>query len=219
MIINFWLLPVALVLLWLPRQWLRFSSRLIPKPKRTREDRIRNARNPGDVSLRFREELLKVRNWLDLVRAGTGAYLVKFVCFTAAADASRDTLTQIFAIQLTIFVVALFIQMIRLEGRFSLAAPIFFSFGLSYALIGLMPTLFACIAVWCINLVLPNPTAFLIVFAGLQGVFGFMLARMSVRDVAVAVGLTMLPVAFSLMTKRRLIQLNKRTKPVIRQRA
>lgn len=219
MTIDFRLLPVVLILLWLPRQWLRLGTKYIPKGKSRAKDRMSDPRNPGDVSLRFREESAKIRNWIDVVRAAAGAYGVKYACFAVEPGAGKETVLQMFLLQVVILIVAVLIQTIRLEGRFSLAAPVFFVFGVSCATLGWMPTLFAVVAIWMINLVLPNPALFLVGFATLQGVFGVFLARLSNRDVALVVGVTLAPVLFSLLTKRRLIQLNKRTKSVVRQRA
>lgn len=216
MIVNYWLLSIALLLLWLPRQWLRFGTQFIRKPKprpRPRDRVLRNPRNPGDISLRFREEVAKPRNWLDLVRAVVAALVIEHACFEQAAGAGRGVAIQIFLIQAAIYVVAVLIQTIRLEGRLTLAAPVFFVSGLSVALMGWMPTLFACIAIWVVNIMLPGAASFLFVFSGLQMIFGVFLARLPLRDAGLAAGLTMLPVLFSLTTKRRLIQLSRKTKP------
>jgi hypothetical protein len=213
-IVNFWLLSIAVLLLWLPRQWLRFGGEFIPLPKSSRRRKRDNSnpRNPGDVSLRFKEEFKKPRNWIDLMRAAAGAVAIEHGCFEKAVGAPKETATQIFVCATAIYVVAVLIQTIRMEGRLTLAAPVFFVLGLSFGIIGGMAALFACIMVWVINLVLPGSSMFLVAFAGLQVCFALLLARLPVRDAALAGGLAVLPVVFSLVTKRRLVQLSKKSK-------
>jgi len=215
-IINYWILPIALVLLWLPRQWLRFGTRYIPGAQSRRPDRHANARNPGDVSLRLRQEMAKPRNWIDLVRATVGSLVIGYSALQAAPEAHPDVHTQIFMVKCIIFVVAVLIQMVRFEGRLTLAPPIFFVFGLSFGLIGWMAACFAIVAICVFNLVLPGPASFLFVFSGLQAVFGVMFARSSFRETMLAAGLSFFPVVFSLMTKRRLMQLSKKSKSTVR---
>lgn len=218
MIVHPWPLLVALVLLWLPRRWLRFGDRLLPRSGERDRDGSRIPREPGDVSLQFTKEAKKPRNWLDFTRAAVGAYMLHRSCFAHAPDAAPDVGTSIFLGQVAIFVVAVLIQMIRLEGRLTFSAPVFFIGGLGLGILGWLPGLFAWVAIWVINLVLPGPSVFLFLFSGLLGVFGFFLSSEPWRDTALAAGLSLLPVVVSLMTKRRLVQLGKRTKSSRRQK-
>lgn len=216
MIVNYWLFPIALLLLWLPRPWLRFGTQFIPGAQTKRGDRHTNARNPGDVSLRLRNEMAKPRNWLDLVRATVGSLVIGYAGLLAEPGALPEVHTQIFIIKCVVFVVAVLIQMVRFEGRLTLAPPIFFVFGLSFGLIGWMAACFAIVAICVVNLVLPGPASFLFVFCGLQAIFGVLFARTSFRESMLAAGLSLFPVVFSLTTKRRLMQLSKKSKSTVR---
>lgn len=212
MIVDFWLLPLALILLWLPRPWLRHGDKVVPKTGARPDGRARIAREPGDDSLRVKDEAKKPRNWLDFARAAVGAFMIQPVCFQPAADAAAGAGTWIFVVECAICVVAVLIQMIRVEGRLMFVAPVFFIGGLGLGILGWLPGLFAFVAIWVINLVLPGPSFFLFLFSGLLGVFGFFLSSHSLRYTALVSGLSLLPVVISLMTKRRLVQLGKRTK-------
>lgn len=212
MIVDFWLLPLVVILLWLPRPWLRGRDKRASSGGERRGDRNRVAREPGDVSLHFKDEVKKPRNWLDLTRAAAGAFMLEHVCFEQAPDAASGVDTWIFLTKGAICVVAVLIQMIRLEGRLTFSAPVFFVGGLGLGILGWLPGLFAWVAIWVINLVLPGPSSFLFLFSGLLGVFGLALSSGPSRDNALAAGLSLFPVIVSLMTKRRLVQLGKRTR-------
>ena len=216
MIINFWLLPIALVLLWLPRQWLRFGGKVFSLPHRRRHH---HHTEPGsehdqrDVSLKVREEFLKSRNWIDLFRAIAGSLAVTWCCFENA-DAAKAVDARIFMLQTVVFVLAVLIQTLRFEGRFSLVAPVFFILGLSFGLIGWKGGLFAGITIWTLNLVLPSPGVFLVVFAGVEICFGLLLSRVPLRFALLAAALAILPVFLSAVTKHRLVRFSKKTKHV-----
>lgn len=215
MSVNYWLLPIALLLLWFPRQWLRFGG-WISKTRRPPEDK--SARDVRDVSLKYSVEFKKSRNWVDFFRAIAGSLAISYGCFSYEPGASRMASEQIFTLQAAIFVIAVIIQTIRIEGKFALVAPVFFLLGLSFGIVGWKAAAFACIAVWTINLTLPGPVSFLFVFAGLEVCFGLLLPRQaSPRAAMLAAALAILPVLFSALTKRRLVRMNKKTKTVRRQ--
>lgn len=215
MTVNYWLLSVALVLIWLPRQWLRFGGKVITGPRR-RPEVPRDERHIRDVSLHARVEFAKPRNWIDFFRAIAGSLAVAYLCFDKIPGAPRSADTKIFVIETAVFVIAVLIQTIRLEGRFALVAPVFFILGLSFGLIGWQAALFACIAIWTLNLVLPNTGLFLFVFAALEVGFGLLLSRMSPGPVIVAAALAILPVVFSAASKRPLVRLNKKKRTIRR---
>lgn len=215
MSVNYWLLPIALLLLWFPRQWLRFGGKVIAGPRRTPEDKAN--RDLRDVSIKYADELKKPRNWVDFLRAMTGSLAVAYACFDTAAGVEKMPVVEIFTLQAAIFVIAVLIQTVRIEGKFALVAPIFFLLGLSFGVIGWKAAAFACVTVWIVNLVLPGPGAFLFVFAGLEVCFGLLLPRQaSLRGAILAAALSILPVLFSALTKRRLVKMNKKTKKVRR---
>ena len=210
-IVNYWLLPVALLVLWVPRQWLRYGGKLIsiPQPRRPGRDE----RDSRDESLKFSAAFAKPRNWVDFLRALGGGLAICYMCFEPAPDAPRAVDTQIFVVQCVILGLAILIQTIRIENRLTLVAPIFFLMGLSFGLVGWKAALFACVAIWTINLVLPSVSVFLVVFGALQLCFGLLFgSRLSLPASILAASLAMAPVLLSGITKRRLVQLNKKSR-------
>jgi hypothetical protein len=203
-IVHYWLLSFALLLLWFPRQWLRFGGKV------SAGNRGRGApRSTRDVSLNMREEFTKPRNWIDAVRVITGCVALSFA-FEKAPSASRDVATQIFTYECTVLVIAVLIQTLRFSGRkFTMVPPVFFILGLSFILIGWKAAVFACVMIWILNAVLPSAALFLFLFALLQLGFGRLLPGAPLREVLLAASLAMLPVVFSLMLKRRLGRVNK----------
>jgi hypothetical protein len=207
-IINIWLLLIAVLLLWFPRPLLRLGSAAITLPRRRG---AKQERAPGDFSLKFLEEIVKPRNWVDFLRALAGGLAVMYICFDPGSDATKPTLQQILLIQTLILIVAVIIQTIRIDTRLTLVAPIFFVMGLSFSVIGWKAAIFCCITIWTLNLVLPTAAVFLFAFAGLEVCFGLLLGGKK-PVVLMGAALAILPVIFSLVTKRRLVQLNKKSK-------
>ncbi len=223
MIVHYWLLSFSLLLLWFPRPWLRFGGRVFRLPSRPPVDK--NLRDSSDVSLRLADELPNLRNWIDLLRGAAGSIAVFGIrigaeripgCFERMRGAPKGTADIIFVIQCAIFVIALLIQTTRnFQERVTLVAPIFFIFGLNFGIIGPLATVFACIAVWVVNLLLPSSGVFLLVFAGLEVVFAKFLSfgvNAYTRTLIMAAALTILPVLLSAMFNRRLVKLNKKAR-------
>jgi hypothetical protein len=211
-IADVWLLSLSLILLWLPRRWLRLGPNFVAKanPRPSRRKRIN--REPGDDSLRLRDDTKKPRNWLDLTRGCVGAFIVQHVCLREPFDGTPNVGGWIFALQCAIFVAALLIQMHRPEDRLTLTAPVFFIGGLCVGVLGWLPGLFAVVAICVTNLVLPGPTVFLLLFSALLGMFGLLLSSGPWWEIALAAGLSLLPVIVSLMAERKLMQLGQRAK-------
>jgi len=212
-------LVFALFLLWLPRQWLQVGGHVAPSRHRTgptvRDSNPRYQRQAGDRSVWLREELVKGRNYVDLLRGSIGSWAVMHFCFTlppgeAVPSSSRLTLL---ALPAGIFVVAILIQMIRWSGRISLFAPIFFLLGLTVGVCSWQVALFAAVLVWALNCALPNPEAFLFVqaiaLAGFSCLFFGTITAPTLLGAALVFG----PVVVSLLTKERLMLKTKRPRP------
>jgi len=213
-IVHFWLLSLALVLLWFPRQWLRFGAKVVSLPSRSPGDK--NLRDSNDASLHLRDELPNPRNWVDFLRALAGGIAVVLFCFERVPGAPKATATTIFIIHCVILVIALLIQTMRnFQDRVTLVAPVFFLFGLSFCLIGWQSALFACITIWVVNLLLPSAGIFLLVFAFLEVIFAKFLSHgfyAYTRTLILTAALTIIPVLLSAMMNRRLVKLNKKTR-------
>jgi hypothetical protein len=216
---NFLYLGVALTLLWFPRHWLRVGSLGRGRGRRKPQAWTPNReREPGDISVRFGEEFSKARNWIDFFRAFAGGAaiggLFSGVVAFAAADPkpTKETIQLLFILKLLVFLASLLIQMVRLEGRLTLFAPLFYMQGLAFGLLVNLPSaLLAMIGVWALNPVLPSAAIFLVVFAFLELSLGFMF-KVPPPDTLLAAGLSLLPVLISILCKRHLAQFTKRTK-------
>lgn len=208
MLVNYWLLSVAVLLLWFPRQWLRAGRTVVVFPNLRKK--LQTTHDPRDLSLRWREEFFKARNWVDLLRAVVGGIAVVHVCVGLSCTAAREVGLQILVIKALVLLIAVILQTVRIEyRRMTLVAPVFFIFGLSFPLIGWMPALFAIIMVWVMNRALPTVSMFLFAFAALQVGFGYMLKHSSLMLVLLSAGLAWMPVLWSAATHRRLERMAK----------
>ena len=204
MLVNYWLLPFALILLWFPRQWFRNGGSVIPTPRLRRRPAMQD-HDPRDLSLRWREEFFKFRNWMDVARGAVGSWAVVSMCFDTTPDAAKSTDVLILVLKALVLVIAVIIQTTRRERReITLVAPVFFVMGLSFGLVGTLAALFACLMVWTLNRALPSAGIFLCVFAGLQVCFGYVLASAPLPMLLLAAALGWIPVLLSAVTRRRL---------------
>jgi hypothetical protein len=208
-LVNHWLLPFALILLWLPRQWLRNGGSVMPTPRLRRRASPQD-HDPRDLSLRWQEEFFKFRNWVDVLRAAVGSWAVANACFSTTDDAAKSVYGAILALKVLALLIAVLIQTTRRERReITLVAPVFFMMGLSFGLIGTTAAFFACVMVWTLNRALPGAGVFLCVFAGLQVCFGFGLASAPLPMILLAGALSCVPVLLSAVTRRRLERISR----------
>lgn len=210
------LLIFGLLLLWLPRQWMRAG--LIIGARRHRSHGTGESwkpRQPADRRLSY-GEFTKVRNYVDLLRGAAGGlaivggWLIEPALYAAEAT-DREALRSILVAKLAILLVGLLIQTIRYERHhLRFFAPIFFIAGLSVALCGPWPALFALLLVWAVNPMFGSPEGFLTVYAVVLVGFG-VLFRETPRALAIAAGvLCFVPVLLSLLTRRPLVVFSRR---------
>lgn len=227
MTIDWLFFPIALVLLWFPRSWLRLGPQLLRVGRSTRHKRRvaeLNARDSGDRSVKFKTEFSKVRNYVDFLRAAIGA--VALVggemllngddtslpsSLLAGPDATQVTINTIFWVRLAIILVGVVIQCLRVEGRVTLFPPIFYLTGIVFALGGTYTMLFSILLIWTINLGLRTPLSFLGIYGLLVACFGC-LFRTFRPEPLVAAGLIWLPALLSLLTRRSLATFTKKLK-------
>lgn len=213
-------LLVGLLLLWIPRGWLRLGKPTATVKRRpNRDEEVKRQRQPSDHSLWIGDEFSRIRNWLDLFRGMAGSFAVvttlpglttQLLAVTGASDTKL-----VLILSAGIFVAATTIQMIRMEERLSLTPPIFFLAGISFAVVGPQTALIAFIAIWAINAALPNPSIFLSVYATLVILLGIALGA-GVSESLVMSGLFIFPPFIAVLFKRRLAQFKKRRKVVAR---
>jgi hypothetical protein len=217
-IIDYWLLSGALVLLWLPRQWLRMGKSAAKSSKTARgklAQRKSSQDDPGlkDSSIKLKGVFSKPRNWIDFFRAAAGGVAVCLLCFQPVeAGNPSATYRLVFIIKCIVLVISVLIQTLRYNGKFSFVAPVFFLVGLSFGLMGWLSALFAFATIWVVDLVLSSLSALLLSYGVIIVFYGVLLPHTSITGVFLAAALPVLPVLLSATCKRRLTQLAKTTK-------
>ena len=126
MIVNYWILPFALLLLWFPRQWLRLGKKVIRSSAPRNLGQPVVERDAQDASISLKSKISKARNWIDLARAATGALALNYACFSVELGEAKSSAYKIFALKCALLVLAVLIQTIRPKSRVRLVAPIFF---------------------------------------------------------------------------------------------
>lgn len=212
----------SLLLLWIPRLWLRRGlARLAPRRRKPAKNPLITEpwreREPGDPQINFRAEFTKVVNYVDLFRAGFGGWLLWGgwglpPALAAAEDASASMTGLALAARGLVLLVGLLVQSIRPEKhRLSFFPPIFYLAGLSIALCDLQGAVFSFVLIWAVNPSLPNARAFLSIYAVLMMVFGRFFGGAGMQSLLLAAGLTFLPVLLSLLANRPLTVFSRKT--------
>lgn len=223
MLVNLPFLLLALLLLCFPRQWMRLGLTFWNRKKKRSEGATRREEEPwknsepGDPAVSFRDEFLKVRNYVDLFRATAGSLAVFGglgidACFSAPAESPRLLVAEVLVAQIVLLLVGLLIQLVRYErGRFLVFAPIFFLAGLTVGVCGVKTAAFAFALIWAINPMLKNPSAFLMAYAVLVGLFGGLFLDFTDKMVILAAFVTFLPVLLSALMQRPLVLFTRKT--------
>jgi hypothetical protein len=205
-------LLLALLLLWTPRNWLRYGAKKKTKPSR-RPPEAAQERDPLDKSIKPLTEGMKSRNWVDFFRAAVGAYVI--VAIAMQSPDGRPPSRSVLALQGGLLLVGLLIQMVRFEGRLSLFAPIFFLQGMSVAVVGGVAGMLAMIGSWALTPVLPGASAILFVQGVLVLIFGYLFGDVSRLQLLMMSGLVWGPVLVSILLSKRLsASFDKRVKVV-----
>ena len=224
MSINFYYLIPALILLWMPRHWLRVgrsAARKLGIARRNRKREFVRIRESGDNRVNFSEEFKKPRNYIDFMRALIGGLIIIGnpewgieSCFSSTV--ATQTASQgmfIFELQIGLVAVGVVRQFVRVEGRITFYAPLFYFAGLAISLCGFGAGFFAFLLVWVFNSALPiPPVGFLTVFNLFLLLLGMLFQGLINYYVYAAVILFMLPVVVSLMARRSLALFNKKFK-------
>jgi hypothetical protein len=222
--INYLYLIFAIVLLWLPRQWLRVGrkpARALGLARRQRKREFVRIRESGDNRVNFMEEFPKVRNYIDFFRALLGGLILIgnpdlgiSSCFLLVNELEpASTGHFLFELQIGIIAVGVIRQFLRIEGRVTFYAPLFYFAGLAFALCGFGAGFFAFLLIWTLNSALPiAPVGFLSVYALLLGLLGVLFQGVGNKYVYAASIMFMVPVVVSLMARRSLALFNKKFK-------
>jgi len=222
--INYLYLILAIILLWMPRHWLRGGRKAARKLGLSRRSRKRDfvrIRESGDNRVNVTEEFGKVRNYVDFFRSMTGGLLLignpdlgVSSCFVGSEEIVVAQLGSfVFEIQILIIAIGVIRQFVRFEGRVSFFAPLFYFAGLALALCGIGAGFFAFLLVWTLNSAIPvPPVGFLSVYAIFLWLLGMLFQGIGNYYVYVAAILYVLPVVVSLMARRSLALYNKKQK-------
>lgn len=181
-----------------------------------RDAMLTRGSDPTDARVSLRMEILKPRNYIDFVRATLGSAVLigtspEWASAAVGADfAEAEAL--VWAVQVSVLFVGVLVQTLRYEHRISLYAPIFYLSGLTLGMCGLYPALFAMVLVWSIHRVLPGAGALLSIQALLVLTFGVAFQGVGSRLPFTAAAFLFLPVALSLLSRRRLGMFTKRMK-------
>lgn len=215
MSVHYLFLAFALLLLWFPRGWLRHGLRVTPRPAR-RFNQAKTERDPHERSVKPLAEAAKSRNWVDLLRAAVGAYGVAYAVFTVPATVEVHAPTLVW--QAVLLTLAVLFQMIRLEGRLSLFAPIFFLQGMTLGVAGPLVGFLAMAGSWALTPVLPGAGAVLFVQGGITLSLGLLLQDTEPKLLMILTGVVWLPVLASVLLRKRLsASFDKRMKVVSRE--
>jgi hypothetical protein len=210
--INWPYLAIAAAVLFFPRSWLR-AGKSVLKRRRKPDGALERlagmgARDPDDRSVQPGREFKNFRNYLDFFRAMAGGYcLTQFSFVTAGPNSDLNALL----IEAGVMLVAVLIQTVRLEGRLSFYAAIFFLVGMNIGSTGHYANLFAFALVLAINPVIPNPRMFLVAYGLLMLPFGLMLGA-DTRLVAVNTGLVLISPLLSLLSRRPMVVFSRKAK-------
>ncbi len=202
----------ALAMLWFPRQWLRTGKSILKR--RRKPDGVLErlagigARDPEDRSVQAGKEFSNFRNYVDFFRALAGGYCLGQFSFEAVGNEAAQN---VFWGQSLIMLVAVLIQTVRLDGRLSFYAAIFYYVGLNTGVSAHYAGLFALALTLAINPVIPNPRLFLTAYGLLMLPFGFAF-NADTKMLAVNVGLVLLIPLVSLLSKRPVVIFSRKAK-------
>jgi hypothetical protein len=210
--INWPYLLIAVAVLWFPRQWLRTGKAML-KRRRKPDGALERlagmgARDPEDRSVQPSKEFTNFRNYLDLFRGLAGGYCLTQVAFESGGP---DSAFKVLLLEAVILLVATVIQVVRMDGRLSFYAAIFFLVGINVGSLAHFASLFAFALVLAINPVIPNPRMFLTAYGLLMLPFGiFFDANFSL--LVFNSGFALLAPMLSLLTKRPVVIFSRKSK-------
>jgi hypothetical protein len=196
-------LALAIALLCFPRGWLRFGVRVTPKPAR-KVNQHKVERDPYDRSPKPLQEMAKSRNWVDFFRAAAGGHAVMLVAQQWTNDPDAAPTGWVLAVAGATWAVAAIVQMVRLEGRLGLFAPVFFLQGLGVGVMGSVIGFIAMFGAWAFSPVLPGVGALLFVQGAITLCLSLMINDAQPVTGMVVAGVIWLPVLVSVLLKKRL---------------
>ncbi len=221
MIVDFPYFLLALLLLWFPRRGMRLGKSLFGRRRRAtqREGAAEPwmTREAGDPRVSFQREFTRFRNYVDLARGGAGSLLLGggmgiAPCLAIAEGGTHAAARWALALRMGVLLVGVVIQTLRIErGRVTFYPPVFYLAGLSLGLSHLTGAVFAFAMIWALNPAIGSATGFLTMYAVLLIAFGQLFAGGRDLSAIYAGGLCFLPVLLSLLSRRPLVMLSRKT--------
>lgn len=213
MTVDYLLFVPALVLLLMPRSWMRVGGSLW-KSRRRHRGVSRGLDSLNGSTLAVKREFAKARNYFDFFRAAiSSAAIVGAFGFDPVIDVAPGAAhgaRNLLLVQLAVLFGGVLLQTVRWErGRIGLAAPVFYLAGMTIALQTPIPGVCAFALAWMLTPIVPNAQGFLT------------LASMAFVGVAIPLGgitlftivgaaLLFLPVLLSLLARRPLVVFSRR---------
>jgi hypothetical protein len=214
--ISFVYLLPALILLWLPRHWLRRGPRMDIGGRRSPRPRVdKENEEPGIKPL---AEMSKGRNWSDFLRAAVGGHVITSLAVLPPAELSGPHKPTLWLVGVLLGAGVL-VQMLRVEGRVTLFAPVFYLQGLSLGVVGALTGSLAMVGSWVLTPILPGVGAILFVQGGVVLILGLLFENPAASPALVMItsGLVWTPVLTSVLFRKRLsAAFEKRSKVVAR---
>lgn len=212
LVINWPYLLIAVAVLWFPRQWLRTGKAML-KRRRKPDGALERlagmgARDPEDRSVQPSKEFTNFRNYLDLLRGLAGGYCLTQVAFDGSGEGAGFKILMIEAI---VLLVATLVQVVRMDGRLSFYAAIFFLVGINVGSLAHYAALFAFALVLAINPIIPNPRLFLTAYGLLMLPFGIFFGA-DFDLLLLNSGFALLAPMLSLLTKRPVVIFSRKSK-------
>ncbi len=217
MVVHIPILVFALLLLLFPRNWLRHGPRVGGRPVRRQPGEPAPERDPNERGLKPLVEAAKPRNWIDFGRGAVGALALTCAAILApegGLGGDWQTLT----LHGVVLGVASIVQMLRVEGRLTLFAPIYFLQGVTFGIAGWFVGLVAMVGSWALTPVLPGPGGLLFVQGAVALSLGLLLGNTAPPALMILAGVIWLPMLVSILMHRRLsASFDKRLKWVPRE--
>ncbi len=197
---NLWPLVGSILLLGTP-SYLFFTSHV--------RRRVTEAQHSGGFPLPG--IFLPWQNWLDLVRAAAGAYLLFHHTFEL--DRELESFYEEFGWMAGVFAVGIMLNVYYRRRHLYCLAPVFYITGISLGLFleNWWMVLYGVVAGLVFGRIINLPEAFFIVMGLVIGAFGYFFKGGVSLDLLLLCALTILPIVYAFATKRGLVVAASRT--------
>jgi len=208
--LDYYLLPLALICLWMPA--VVMSSKAVKEKLRQSVRRHED----GFLSL-FRSRV----NWIDLVRGAAGAWLVQLLVQHQTSDfrSGEDDLRWVFTcLQIAILFIGVVMQTVWIDQKARIIGPVFYLTGLTLIASGFKVGSFALILGFACALMLRRLSYSFLVLPVSLAAFGALFHQLGLMT-AVNAGLFAFPLVLAFASDTRLSYVRRPITPVRRAKA